>query len=326
MSFYWKARTLISGDYREMERNVIAYRNKKIIEKRKGNEPVYCVIRLFSDEGGLFCIFLKAIAGISYSVQNGFIPVIDMQTKENIFLNKQDRKRINAWELFFEQPAGVGFDEIKKKPNKIILENPTGPNNLFELSVSPDMVKYWRVLCKKYIHVRKEVKEILQKYEGLFGGKDKFLGVLARGTDYLNPGVGHPVQPSIEDVIERTKESMDTNHCNKIFLATEDENILKAMKKEFGENLFFVDQKRYQGMQKDKLGHLSDYIADAASMNRSYLAAMYCLAECDCFFGGVTTGTIGVYLLSEGFEKFEFWYRGEHGTSDAKTINIDRLT
>ena len=325
LSFYWKARTLISGDYREIERYMIEYCNKETIKKYSGNEPVYCIIRLFSDEGGLFCLFLKAIAGISYSIQNGYIPVIDMQTKENIFVNKRDRKSINAWDWFFEQPAGVKFEEIKHKPNKIILENPAWPNNLIELSVSPDIARYWRTLCKKYVHVSKEVEELIRKYESIFHGEDKLLGILARGTDYLNPSVGHPVQPSIENVIEKAKEIMTLNHCNKIFLATEDGNILDAMKKEFGEDLLFVDQKRYQGMQKDKLGQLSDYIADAAAMNRSYLTAIYCLAKCNCFFGGVTTGTVGVYLLSEGFEKFEFWYKGNHGTSDMKTLDINKL-
>lgn len=325
MSFYWKARTLISGDYREIERNFIAYHNKKVIEKYKGKEKTYCVIRLFTDEGGLFCIFLKAIAGISYSVQNGFIPVIDMQTKENIFLSRKDRKKVNAWELFFKQPAGVRFEEIQNKPNKIILENPLGPSNLFELVSSPDMVHYWRILCDKYVPFSDETEEIIEKYADLFQGEERILGVLARGTDYLNPGVGHPVQPSVEEVIQRTKESMERNQCSKVFAATEDENILKAMKEEFGECLLYVDQKRYQGVQKDKLGHLSDYVNGAVDMNRSYLAAMYFLSRCNCFFGGVTTGTVGVYLLSEGFEQFEVWYRGTHGVSDSKTLDINRL-
>lgn len=325
MSFYWKARTLISGDYREMERNLIAYHNKKVIEKYKGKEEIYCVSRLFTDEGGLFCIFLKAIAGISYSVQNGFIPVIDMQTKENIFLSKKERKKINAWELFFNQPAGVSFEDIKNKPNKIILENPLGPSNLFELAATPDMTHYWRILCDKYTPFSKEVEAVIEKYADMFQPEDRVLGVLARGTDYLNPGVGHPVQPSTEEVIRRAKESMERNQCSKVFVATEDDNILKAMQEEFGDSLLYVDQKRYQGMQADKLGHLTDYRNDAIEMNRSYLAAMYFLSKCNCFFGGVTTGTIGVYLLSEGFEQFEFWYRGSHGTSDSKTLDINKL-
>ena len=234
MSFYWKARTLISGDYREIERNMIAYHNKKVIEKYKGREEIYCVSRLFTDEGGLFCIFFKAIEGISYALQNGYIPVIDMQTKENIFVSKEARKKVNAWELFFEQPAGVSYADIKDKPNKIILENPIGPADIFRLEASPENTEYWRLLCKKYIRYTPEVQKIIEQYKDMFHPEDKVLGVLARGTDYLNPGVGHPVQPTYEEVIERAREIMQECHCNKIFVATEDENILSEMKKEFG--------------------------------------------------------------------------------------------
>lgn len=325
MSFYWKARTLVSGDYREIERNLIAYKNEKVAKKYAGKEPIYCVTRLFSDEGGLFCLFVKALAGISYSIQNGYIPVIDMQTKENIFLDKQGRQRTNAWELFFKQPAGVSYAEIKEKPNVIVLENPQGPANLFELSYAPEMVQYWRTVCKKYIHYSDEVTAMIQRYASMFGQDDRVLGVLARGTDYLNPGVGHPVQPSVEEVITKTRQSMDKNRCDKIFLATEDDTILEKMKQEFGDKLYYVDQKRYQGVQKDKLGHLSDYKAGAIDMNRAYLAAIHYLSQCCCFFGGITTGTVGVYLLSDGFEDFEFWYKGSHGTSDARTLDISKL-
>lgn len=325
MSFYWKTRTLISGDYREVERNMIAYHNDRVIRKYRGKSDIYCVIRLFSDEGGLFCLFFKAIAGISYALQNGYIPVIDMQTKENIFVSKADRKHINAWEYFFEQPAGVNFQQVKDKPNKIVLENPIGPADIFRLEAVPEHVEYWRTLCRKHIHYSKAVQELISQYKGMFQADDKVLGVLARGTDYLNPGVGHPVQPDSKEVISRARELMEQYHCNKIFVATEDEAILKQMEMEFGDHLMYVEQKRYQGMQADKLGHLLDYKQDAISMNQAYLTAMYYLAQCDCFFGGLTTGTVGVYLLSDGFERFEYWYKGTHGESDAKTLDICKL-
>ena len=37
MSFYWKTRTLISGDYREVEGHLREWKNQKTIKKYKGN-------------------------------------------------------------------------------------------------------------------------------------------------------------------------------------------------------------------------------------------------------------------------------------------------
>ena len=126
-SFLGKTRTLISGDFREIERNCLAAKNARVIKRYQGKEEIYCVLRLYTDEGGLFNFFLKALAGISYSIQYGYIPVIDMQTNHNIFCTAQERKNTNAWEYFFEQPSGVGFNEIKGKKNLIVLENPRMP-------------------------------------------------------------------------------------------------------------------------------------------------------------------------------------------------------
>lgn len=331
MSFYWKARTLISGDYREIERNMIQYHNKKVIERYKGKEKIYCIIRLYTVDGGLFCVFFRALEGISYSIQNGFIPIIDMQTKANIFLSKKERKSQNAWELFFEQPVKTQktLKEIQKLPNKIIYDNPIGPGNIFELIFAPDITKYWRTLCKKYIHYSKEAEKHIAQYKDMFQPTDKILGILARGTDYLNGAAnvahGHPVQPNIDELISNTRRLMEEQQCNKIFLATEDQKILHAMQSEFNEKLLFIEQKRYYGKQEKRLVHLADYSKDAIDMNRAYLAAIHYLSKCNCLFGGFVTGTTGAFLLSDGFEKFELWYNGNHGLNDAATLDITKL-
>ncbi len=331
MSFYWKTRTIISGDYREIEKNLREYKNKKVIKKYKGKEDIYCVIRLYTVDGGLMCVFFRAIEGISYSLRNGFIPVIDMQSKENVFLSKEERKTKNAWELFFKQPVETGktLDEIKKLPNKILFDNPVGPGNIFELMAAPGMTDYWRKLCAKYIRFSDEVEKNIAKYEEIFGGEEKVLGVLARGTDYLNPAAnvafGHPLQPSAEEVIANAKQLMEETSCTRVFLATEDDNILQAMKKEFGDRLFYVEQKRYKGVQDKRLVHLNDYANGVIEMNIAYLTAVHCLSKCDSMFGGFVTGTTGAYLLSDGFEKFKLWYNGSHGVNDAKTLDINHL-
>ena len=325
-SFYWKTRTLISGDYREVERNCIAARNERVIKKYKGREDIYCILRLYTDEGGLFNFFLKALAGISYSVQNGFIPVIDMQTKEIIFLNKAERKKRNVWEDFFTQPAGVSFDEVKDKKNTLILENPRLPgSSMMQLMAMEKQTAYWRKLCKKYIHFSPAVEEEIKKYADEYDKKDRWLGVLARGTDYLSKGVGHAVQPDMDTLAQKIQSVKEEYKCDGIFLATEDSQILDELNKAFPGEIMRVEQKRYRGRQDEKLGQKADYRKDAIVMNISYLAAIWYLSRCSCFITADTGGASGAYILSDGYEYTHCWFLGTMGSTDDETLDISRI-
>ena len=325
-SFLNNTRTLISGDYREIERNCIAAKNARVIKRYQGKEDIYCVLRLYTDEGGLFNFFLKALSGISYSIQHGYIPVIDMQTKENIFCSASERKTKNAWEFFFEQPAGVSFEEIKNKKNIIILENPRMPGgSLLSLTRTEKPTAYWRKLCKKYIHFSAAVKAEIEKYDNEYNKTDRWLGVLARGTDYLSKGVGHAVQPDMDTLIEKVRAVKEEYGCRRIFLATEDLEILDALNSTFPKDIMTIEQKRYRGKQDVKLGQKADYRQDALAMNISYLAAIYYLSKCSCLITSDTGGATGAYILSDGYEYTHCWFLGTMGSTDEETLDISRI-
>ncbi len=325
-SFLGKTRTLVSGDFREIERNCIEAKNARVIRRYKGKEDIYCVLRLYTDEGGLFNFFLKSLGGISYSIQRGYIPVIDMQTKENIFCDAKERKTKNAWEFFFEQPAGVRFEEVKDKKNKIILENPRMPGgSMLSLTRTEKQIIYWRKLCKKYIHFSAAVKAEIEKYENEYNKTDRWLGVLARGTDYLSKGVGHAVQPDFDTLIEKIRSVKEEYGCKRIFLATEDLQILDALNNAFGEEIMTIEQKRYRGKQDVKLGQKEDYRRDAVAMNISYLAAIHYLSRCSCFITADTGGATGAYILSGGYEYTHCWFLGTMGSTDEETLDISRI-
>ncbi len=325
-SFLRKSRILIAGDVREIERNRIEAANRKVIKRYKGKQDIYCILRLYSDEAGLFNYFLKGLAGISYCCQHGYIPVIDMQTKENIFFSAKERREINAWECFFKQPAGISFDEVRKKKNRIVIENLRMPEgNLARLERQPRQTAYWRKVCSKHLHFSDAVEEETRRYEAAFSERKKWLGVLARGTDYLSMGVGHAVQPDMETLIGKIREVKEQYACDGIFLATEDSEILDALTKAFPGEIMSLEQKRYRGKQEEKLGQKADYKANAIAMNTTYLAAIRFLARCSCFIAADTGGATGAYLMSEGFEYMHLWLLGTMGNTDSRSLDISKV-
>jgi len=153
-----------------------------------------------------------------------------MQTKENILVSDKERKETNVWDRFFLQPGGVKFSEIKKEKNVIILENPRSLDRLEYLLNNEASADYWRTVCERFIAFSEEEQKIIDKNISWFNTKERWLGVLARGTDYLNTAVGHSNQPGIKDLEKEINIIREKYECNKIFLATEDADILDGLK------------------------------------------------------------------------------------------------
>lgn len=326
MSFYWKTRTLLSGDFREIQLNLMEYNNKRKIKKYKGKKDIYCIFQIHTDEGGLFCLFLKVLGGLKYCAANGFIPVVDTQSRENIFQTKEERGKLNSWELFFKQPAGITYDEVKKLPNAIILHNPQGPRTDMPFLDNPNMVKYWRTMVDRFIKYSDDVQKIIDEHESRFFDSSKTVGILARGTDYKKGvAVGHPIQPTIDEITKCVDEAIDKHGCTKIFLATEDQNIFDAITTKYGNMVYSVPQKRYSEEITDKLGHRPDYAAMSKDMNKSYLASIHMLSKCDCIVGGQTTGMMGAYLMSDGYEYEHIFFKGSYDVDDEETCNIKNI-
>lgn len=325
-SFYSKSRTLLSGDYREIERNIIAMRNRKVIKKYSGKKEIYCVLRIFTEEGGLLCLLLKVVGGVQYAISHGMIPVVDMQTKYNIFQTKEERKKLNTWELYFNQPAKISYEEVKDLPNKVIIENPNGPTMGIYNNDNENAKKYWQELVKRYITINDKMVSVVSSYQNDIIKDSKVLGILMRGTDYnKKTAIDHPIQPSVDMVIKDAHDAISKYGYEKIFLATEDQKIFNSITTEFGDMVCSIPQKRFDEEITDKLGHRKDYATFAKEMNESYLASILTLSKCQGFIGGFTGGTFGVWAFSDGFEYFHVYNLGSYGMSDEDTCDFDRM-
>ena len=85
-------------------------------------------------------------------------------------------------------------------------------------------MNFWNNKALKYIPIKKEIINESKKYSKmLFINSNNVLGILIRGTDYINMlSKGHPIQPSPNTVIKDVKEMDISNKYDWIFLTTED--------------------------------------------------------------------------------------------------------
>jgi uncharacterized protein (UPF0264 family) len=79
-------------------------------------------------------------------------------------------------------------------------------------------------------------------YEAVMGQR-KTLGVLIRGSDYVSTGLsGTRKMASVEQMTPLIRKWMKDYGYEKIFLATEDADILAQMRKEFGKSMVALSQ------------------------------------------------------------------------------------
>jgi hypothetical protein len=271
---------------------------------------------------GLFAMINLVLINIRYCLERNIILVVDMQNGDNQFHDILKKGKENAWELFLEQPFGFDLNQIQSSKNIFEINKKRMGNpfsclskytyfSIYNFDRDFTLFQEYKNDFKQHIKFNETVKTYINaEYEKIFENKGRVLGVLARGTDYLlkKPG-GHRVQPEPDLIMEKTEKVMTEQKLDYIYLATEDDFIFQLFREKFGKKLLINNQKRTdprQSNEKDLWITDIDFGTTKYELQLTYFSSIYNLSKCQCFVGGVTSGTTGVFLMKE--DDFEYKY------------------
>jgi hypothetical protein len=162
------------------------------------------------------------------------------------------------------------------------------------------------------------ISEMDEYAEAVIGDK-KILGVYIRGTDYITTNMyGINKQATVPEMVPVIRNWMDEYSFDGIFLATEDEGILRDMRAEFGSLVKIVAQERFSveefktvkliaELENEKYApdEKEEHIED---MTVNYFYAMYVLSKCDSFIAsGISNGVDMVKGFNQG--NFRHFYQ-----------------
>lgn len=314
-------RTLVQP-LRIAKRKMIEFKMREVKKNFGSCNPdkqIY-VIRRSDANCGLFSYFITVLGHLKTADEKGYVPVVDMQNYENTYLYQNELGKINSWEYYFEPVSEVTIEQAYNSKN-VILSDSGIPRVIPEGTISSLMnengvMDAWRMLYKKYIRLKPEVKAKMDEERSmLIQPGERILGVICRGTDYTNfKPVGHWVQPDASVIIEKAEKCMDEWNCDKIFLATEDTDVYEEFKKAFPGRVIVNSKQwvQYDGKQGiNNYGSARDN--DKMLQGLEYLTTIYILSKCNCLIGGRAGGTVGAMVMSEGYEKQYFWDLGKYG-------------
>ena len=219
------------------------------ISKKDFEHTIFAIlIREHCDSCGFFAYYIKFLGCIVEILFKGELPIIDMQSSENLYNGFNKNFAINPWELFFNQIDGYNLSEVKKYGKNIKYyicpSHIRAPNRHFFNNTV--LIQFWHNIYKNYIPIRREIeKETHKIMNNLFDRDNNILGILARGTDYTSiKPKSHPIPPKPKEIIKEVKKMERANKYSYYFISTEDEIIRKKFIKEFGNQLKYFKFKK----------------------------------------------------------------------------------
>ena len=288
---------------------LLKWREKKVSYGNDNSDKTFYVIRRANSKCGLFSYVSTMMGGVKFALDNGYIPVIDMQNEKNTYLDDEKVGLVNSWEYYFKQPANYSLEDIKYSKN-IILSNGVLKSTDYYPSVEVgwDEGEYikWHDFCGKYLKISDRLNK---KFEDDFNilsenGEKKILGVLVRGTDYISTSPkNHPIQPDVTQIMEKIDEQLMCGEYDAIYLATEDADIYVTLKGKYGELLHAPRVKRYSQKEVDNINDASeDRLDDKRLKGEEYLESIWFLSRCKGLIAGNVSGTIGALLMNDAYE------------------------
>ena len=80
----------------------------------------FYISRRHTNRAGLFSFVLSNLGAIKDATEKGYIPVVDMKDSPNPMLMPDEVGKVNAWDLFFDQPQGYTLEMLQASKNIIL--------------------------------------------------------------------------------------------------------------------------------------------------------------------------------------------------------------
>lgn len=310
--------------YREFYKEIHLSCGEKNAEKK-----IY-VLRVHPANGGIvtqLVSFLSQLVDISPTYDVFF----DLENYTNVYVYGEMIGKKNAWEYWFEQPSGLSSEDVYESQNVILC----GCADYYLPTkiqwTDKDWPKIYNDLFNKYVKYNKTMTNIISDEEKRLDlDYSKTCAVIYRGTDYtLLKTYGHPIQPTVKQMIDKVKELIAIWGFETIYLSTEDAKAQECFIDEFGDKVVYSDREliREYPLKKSKSFGTFDHSAltnvtfdrpnDAFLKGMEYLRQIIFVSKCRFLISGNTGGYWGALIMSSGrFEKEYVFDLGVYGIDD----------
>ena len=224
------------------------------------------------------------------------VPVVDFSQNgdTNMFLERDNE---NIWEKFYQPVSDITKEEAHR--SKYVLELKTKENayNAYYLDVQNNITL--SVAFSKYLKFSQKTREKINEVKKSLGlPRGRGLAVKARGTDFYKGWTfqgekfreGGPMRP--KEFVGEVRKEFQRGKYDYLFLATEDEEFVKAFQKsELSNDLYETDAYKTSGI-KSIAANIIDSGRNVYEESLIYLAEILIMSECSALIANTDCGAV----------------------------------
>ncbi len=278
-----------------------------VIEKVKKKHRTMTIEHGRFDYSFFNVCFLNNVIGLMvYALYQGYIPIVKIRSKET---------GENIWDWYFSQPFETSETYENVVCNRITTD--FRPNIRTGFGNNDEEFAVWSFFYKKFVQLNDETRDYVDEELKLLNLTDNSLGMIIRGTDYTGSRPkGHPVQPSVDELIAKASEFNSRYQYQTIYVATEEKRLFDAVCQVFGKDTVKQNKRKYYDEQYyDRkysfIGQVKfDRENDAFYKGLEYLSSLIILSRCTDLVAGNCGGTEFAVLYSNNYRNKYIFNKG----------------
>ncbi len=252
---------------------------------------------------GIFNVFNKSLNCMKYAAKKGYIPVPRITDSRGLLGIYQDDKEDDFWSKFYEYPEDYTLEEVMASQN--VYFAPFFYNGTIMQHLIDDYAKEISFSWPKGKYNERLKTYIDDRQSKFLPYPEKTLGVLARGTDYVNTHLSnHSVHASKEMICEKIDSALREWNLEYIYLATEDASYCTYFMERYGEKIFFTDQERFTVPKGKLLGDMhreNKNKREGFLLGAEYILSITLLSKCNSLIAsGGCAGVSEAIKMNEG--------------------------
>ena len=191
-------------------------------------DKIFYVIWREKSHAGLFSNVFHVLTHLGYAKDLGLTPVVDMENFATLYNEPEPvGGSKNAWEYYFLQPSPFSLKDVYRSKRVIFSY---GSNNS-AFGAYYDFPRSQK-LAGQFLQIRPEIMALADTFaQEHFQGET--LGVHIRGQE-MKTAPGHPVPPSIDEMLARAESMQQRHPIAKIFVVSEEQAYIDAFHRRFG--------------------------------------------------------------------------------------------